>query len=170
MFQSPISPPLPSSKPPSARTISTSVASFLPPPDSPSDPPLPPPSYTVYWLHKRVSPPTLPWLGIATVVHLGRSSFDLFQLCLPNGTALFFQREARDFPGKTQLGAIERCDPGAVLLASAGAFTDTRRSIVRLKLHFQAGATAHQHGSSAHLTVRHFQGSGTFPGRLHIRA
>jgi len=36
---------------------------------------------------------------------------------------LFFQREARDFPGKTQLGTVERYDPGAVLLASAGAFT-----------------------------------------------
>src|SRR5271170_5348799 len=163
MFQSPISPHSPPRNPPLPGPSPPQSASFLPPPDSPSDPPLPPPSYTVYWRHKRVSPPTLPWLGTATVIHLGRSSFDLFQLCLPNGTALFFQREARDFPGKTQLGTVERYDPGAVLLASAGAFTDTRRSIVRLELHFQAGATAHQHGSSARLTVRHFQGSGTCP-------
>jgi hypothetical protein len=65
------------------------------------------------------------------------------------------------------LSTVERCDPGAVLLASAEAFTDTRTSIIRLELHFQAGVTAHQRGSSAHVTVRHFQGSGTC---LHIRA
>jgi hypothetical protein len=91
----------------------------------------------------EVSPLTLPWLSTVNAAHLGRSSFDLFQACLPNGTALFFQQEARDFPGRTQLGTIERCDLGAVLLASAEAFIDSRVGIIGLELHFQAGATAH---------------------------